>query len=1827
MSHHTAEAWLKDNPGLGGLSLPGAGKLEEKPQPKSKPTETGQSTATWLEDPREIYFKDSAISFFNKQDRDYYQKELALQTTRAGRKRPGEEGFIGPSTGPDNIKFDLPDDPTDAKRYVPTSAELEALHSAGLLLDPNTQMPLYPLTNASSEFKRKISGQMQNPLLAAGGLAGGVIFGASEEFGKQVRFGLEQTFTKEGRMYGDRKRDEFVNAVALKEAELGRSLDFYERRILFDETFDVPGIDTPLGELSFRTPVELIAEMALPATILDKAFGLGFKGLYRGFKTVGGETYYGLRQTNVPGAVQDKAQIVPAPEKNPFNFPEVKVELTKSESLYSSLKEMVGFTITKYDDLLDQIGDIIVDTKSRAESLGNAMSADLDFRIRRDFFLNDSGQVPGVPKVDGAQPTISDIAADYERYKPHLNERQRQVMEEIRDRLAPLRESLDQFNVRIGQRLDIQEGGFYIPRGQAFTPEQILGEVPATGKRQGFKKRASEPSQGAGIEDDKLTYVPFSDTIKSYVNAVGAESANQYIAKVLNNAKMPDGKLMSSTEKARLMEHPVYIKVQNLLKEKKKTRKKLVATSVRNKILQKVARTANRTAEKNAERHQNEMRRVEEYTGSSEQRAVGARVERSKNRYEDFSGAYNVADIKLARKIGREAKNDSRKMIKKIQATIQELRSMDSKYKNVDNKLYKKTLKLQELLDEYDQLAQSANESVQKLDVPKEVKETVEEVTQEVSEEAQKEIDETIRQINELNKGASGYIEVDGRGRFENKVGMPNDPLITGKYIVNDNNIMFPIIGKVARKIALTAEEFELFEQYRSTVDLVLKAQPGNPNGPIRKEQLDLAGEPILQDPVGFEDEFGQVVLAGDAEAAARQAEFLDSAGEQYENLLNKIDEINEGTDELFDAIGPLSEKLDNIKFAKGLYEGLDAVFQKQERAQRNAVEQQIRMSAEKRRLKNEHTLVTREQARLDKLLSNVKEKDIKRIQKQIEIEHGQAAKVSDNAIKALFNMHSAKVAKRAVDDEYNELADEYNSVLLEESTPPTGYLAGRESRIKQMTGTDYPAELIFQINKIIEKQGGIKGPGTGILKAVQWHSGLYRSLRATLDDSAPTIHGLLQLFNNPTLAGKAFVWHWRAWGNGGEELLGNYISKFNKEAKAKNLLTTDEWSALGLRIGGADTEFTIGKQAFTRGLQKVRGIKQANMAFGYYGDRLRMDWANDMLEQFMREGRTLDEIMNGDLGKQIVDGVNTATGYANKRFGAELGEILTFAPRFFQARLNNIARTVKGTAKDPLGALVDAVPGAEAVGRQILQTDKVALPRFATATPQERIARRAMLRLISQGTLLTVGINTALGNETDFDILKKDSKGEWVYNSNFMRIRFAGRDWSIFGTYDSILRLLIMSGAALTDDNLGNEFQGLRGIASGPVSLAWDLLSGETFEQTEPKAGWTSTDTGYMPVDGLTPYIGYLIESHLPFAFDQIPDVAEQVNQGDVKGALAMAAGEFMGAKSSPLGYRDLLNEISKEKVAAGIPSPTRSVDGIGWDPENLSKAEERIIKEDPRMKDILEEFDARNPTELGTAFERLELNFTNLENNLIEAMRKDASGKELANQISELKSRRAETYELFVDNNKELLDEIKTEEGDLNRADYWAQLYYNTQLETYPENGFMDFEKFETEREKIISDAIAENPLYGKYITGSGANTFRGTRYKNEEVRSLIEEYDNDIQEMKQYWDISLRTAKHFGYEEEYREYLLSKNPVEYKKSGKHKDIIKALEKEIRKQKDHLRLTNPRLEALLYKWGTIQTPINPTVMRMREALVADAEGGDVNTMDIQKLIDQALR
>jgi hypothetical protein len=56
-----------------------------------------------------------------------------------------------------------------------------------------------------------------------------------------------------------------------------------------------------------------------------------------------------------------------------------------------------------------------------------------------------------------------------------------------------------------------------------------------------------------------------------------------------------------------------------------------------------------------------------------------------------------------------------------------------------------------------------------------------------------------------------------------------------------------------------------------------------------------------------------------------------------------------------------------------------------------------------------------------------------------------------------------------------------------------------------------------------------------------------------------------------------------------------------------------------------------------------------------------------------------------------------------------------------------------------------------------------------------------------------------------------------------------------------------------------------------------------------------------------------------------------------------------------------------------------------------------------------------------------------------------------------------------------------------------------------------------------------------------------------------------------------------------------------------GKHAKIIKALNNESNKYKEALRLQDWELEAKLYKWGMVGTPINPEVKRMRTDLILD--------------------
>tara|TARA_Y100000593_G_scaffold93958_1_gene190794 strand:- start:45 stop:2156 length:2112 start_codon:yes stop_codon:yes gene_type:complete len=673
--------------------------------------------------------------------------------------------------------------------------------------------------------------------------------------------------------------------------------------------------------------------------------------------------------------------------------------------------------------------------------------------------------------------------------------------------------------------------------------------------------------------------------------------------------------------------------------------------------------------------------------------------------------------------------------------------------------------------------------------------------------------------------------------------------------------------------------------------------------------------------------------------------------------------------------------------------------------------------------------------------------------------------------------------------------------------------------------------------------------------------------------------------------------WHIRAWGANGEQLLGSYITEFNKKAAAQGGLTTEDMSRLGLRIGGIDTEMTVGKQKYLSRLGRTPGIKQANRAYGFYGDRLRMDWMKDSVEGLMREGRTLQDIVDSGDARDLAKAINSATGYSDKRFGGVFGDMLLFAPRFFQARLETAARAARAMATDPLGA-VEAVPMVGRKARQTLAEGGLA----RDISVKDREARRAFLRLISGGTMMTVMANEMLGNETDFNILRKNKDDEWEYNPNFMRIRFGDRDWSIFGTWDSMLRLMIVTGMS------GNPIEGLRGLASGPVSLGWDLITGETFTGERPEGpDWVPDDPEWMPGDTNLKTAAYILESHLPFAFDEAPQVGQHIQEGEMGKAAALLSGEFFGGKSSPLSRGDLLYEISKEKKEQEIKSPSATRNNPGWDPDNLSKAEKRIIDEDPRMKKYMEGMEAKIPDELDKAFDDLDRSMNLEETNLEKIIVAGAQGRNLVNAISGFKRNRSEVWNHFEENNAELLAELDTPIEEMNEADRWAHKYFNVDLDIDIASGFMDFEKYETERNQILEDARRVDPALADYITGKDENSFRGKRFESDRVREVVESYEADLEIMRRYFDLPMQVAKAYNLEDEYNEYLRSDNKNEYMRVGKHAKIIKALNKESNKYKEALRLQDWELEAKLYKWGMVGKPINPEVKRMRTDLILD--------------------
>ena len=497
-----------------------------------------------------------------------------------------------------------------------------------------------------------------------------------------------------------------------------------------------------------------------------------------------------------------------------------------------------------------------------------------------------------------------------------------------------------------------------------------------------------------------------------------------------------------------------------------------------------------------------------------------------------------------------------------------------------------------------------------------------------------------------------------------------------------------------------------------------------------------------------------------------------------------------------------------------------------------------------------------------------------------------------------------------AYETELHDLAAEWRSALRISRRPPDDMSV---IPLPGLGGYYWPDTMAQAARKYLVQDPNL--PGGRAKSVLQGFNSVYRAARGTLDNSAMFVHLLLRFYDNPQSWQRVMRLTFQAWGvplgdmgvsaGRGERAIDSFFRNFDDMAAQTGRMSSREWASYGLAITGSETEFSLGQGA-TRALGDLPGIRNANRAFGAAGDAARLEWADDYLSGMMRkQGRTLADLKaSGDMEK-VARAVNGATGWSPRRFGGNIGDMLLFAPRFFQSRLETLGRAIQGT---PLGGVrFDENPSSWRLHK-------------SPATLEQQLAARSMMKMIGIGTMLTVGANAMMGRDTDFNPLRKVRAGtkdeKWVRNTNFMRIRApSGNDVSLFGTWDSLIGAMITMGLG-NDKSWSSHADAYRSMSSGVVSNVWDYMTGADAMGRPTGSGWgEETDWQRMA--------GHFLQNMTPFFADDmsrnVTELGQDISSGNIGKAVAstveLVGFEFQGGKSYHMSDNEVRSELRQAR------------------------------------------------------------------------------------------------------------------------------------------------------------------------------------------------------------------------------------------------------------------------------------------------------------------------
>ena len=453
------------------------------------------------------------------------------------------------------------------------------------------------------------------------------------------------------------------------------------------------------------------------------------------------------------------------------------------------------------------------------------------------------------------------------------------------------------------------------------------------------------------------------------------------------------------------------------------------------------------------------------------------------------------------------------------------------------------------------------------------------------------------------------------------------------------------------------------------------------------------------------------------------------------------------------------------------------------------------------------------------------------------------------------------------IEDEVKALAPQWKEAISKGTPRGQGTIG-----LNALSPYSVPNEVSNAFNHALKNMQPISGQGSKLVTVPEAINGFLRGVGASLDMSYTAIQGLVGATKDPAAYMKAWTTALGAWKN--EAAFGRYLEGIDTRKPAG---LTSQDVARYVTTSGGEAEY------ISAGLGKLPFFHQSNRSFGTFGDVVRYELFINSVEAAQKSGRVIDENFLTGLGKAV----DRASGTTEKRFGGDLGSLAMFAPRFFQSQLEMVGK-----------ALTDG-------------------------TIEGDFARESLLKLTGTGVLMTVGINEALGNETDFRLTVGGKM-----NPNFMRIRVAGQDVSLFGPWDSLLRIAVnASPVAITESGVGLQkpdlTYGLRSKASPIVSHGWDLSTGKNFR---------GEDVGFTSSEGLQ----NLGRSFAPFGLSN-------VGKGE-GGGIAQTIVGLSGLKTTPMSEREQRDADVKDSgiVSAVTGKPATRYDELSgiqqqeWDKSN---------------------------------------------------------------------------------------------------------------------------------------------------------------------------------------------------------------------------------------------------------------------------------------------------